>query len=120
MTHANLAVGDGIVMVGWPGPHTATPGTTARRVTKRGGALETPFVVDGVYIRVDDIDAHFACAREAGAVILGEIEANEAVGQRQYRAEDVEGHRWMFARAAVQRPSRDSREGAGARRGGMR
>jgi hypothetical protein len=30
----------------------------------------------------------------AGAKILSEIETNEF--QRQYRAEDVEGHRWVF------------------------
>ncbi len=97
VTHANLAAGDGIVMVGWPGPHYRNPRHHRKACDEARRWLETPFVVDGVYVRVDDIDAHFARAREAGAVILGEIEVNEAVGQRQYRAEDVEGHRWMFA-----------------------
>ena len=60
-------------------------------------ALETPFVVDGVYVVVDDLDAHFERAKVAGAKILSELEDNPAVGQRQYRAEDPEGHRWMFA-----------------------
>jgi len=50
-----------------------------------------------VLVYVDDLDSHFARAREAGATILSELEDNPAVGQRQYRAEDVEGHRWMFA-----------------------
>ncbi len=36
-------------------------------------------------------------ARAAGATILSELEGNEGIGQRQYRAEDLEGHRWMFA-----------------------
>jgi len=26
-----------------------------------------------------------------------ELEDNPGIGQRQYRAEDIEGHRWMFA-----------------------
>jgi PhnB protein len=39
----------------------------------------------------------FERARSAGATILSELEDNPAVSQRQYRAEDIEGHRWMFA-----------------------
>jgi len=40
------------------------------------------------------VDAHAERARAAGAVILSEPE-DSGVG-RLYRAEDVEGHRWMF------------------------
>jgi uncharacterized glyoxalase superfamily protein PhnB len=58
---------------------------------------ETPFVVDGVHVSVDDIDAHYARAQAAGATILSQLEDNTGIGQRQYRAEDLEGHRWMFA-----------------------
>ena len=54
-------------------------------------------MVDGVFVAVDDIDAHYARARAGGATILSELEDNPGIGQRQYRAEDVEGHRWMFA-----------------------
>jgi PhnB protein len=59
--------------------------------------LETSHVVDGVLVEVDDIEAHYERARAAGATILTELEDNPGVGQRQYRAEDLEGHRWMFA-----------------------
>jgi len=31
------------------------------------------------------------------ATILSELEDNTGIRQRQYRAEDLEGHRWMFA-----------------------
>ena len=58
---------------------------------------ETPYVVDGLYVSVDDVDAHYAQARAADATILSELEDNTGIGQRQYRAEDLEGHRWMFA-----------------------
>jgi uncharacterized glyoxalase superfamily protein PhnB len=54
-------------------------------------------VVDGVYVRVSDIEAHFDRATAGGATILSRVEDNQAAGQRQYRAEDLEGHRWMFA-----------------------
>ena len=49
-----------------------------------------------VYAYVDDLDAHFARAREGGAVIVREI---ATYGDRTYVAEDLEGHRWTFAQA---------------------
>jgi PhnB protein len=58
--------------------------------------LETPYVVDGVMVQVVDIEAHYERARAAGATILTELEDNPGIGQRQYRVEDIEGHRWMF------------------------
>lgn len=45
-------------------------------------------------VRVDDLDAHFARSKAAGATILSEPE--DAPVGRLYRAEDLEGHRWMF------------------------
>jgi uncharacterized glyoxalase superfamily protein PhnB len=52
-------------------------------------------VIDGVLVLVEDVDGHFARARDAGATILSEVE-DTPVG-RHYRAEDPEGHRWMFS-----------------------
>jgi PhnB protein len=49
-------------------------------------------------VRVDDIEAHYSRAGASGATVLNKLESNDAVGQRQYRVEDVEGHRWMFAK----------------------
>jgi len=51
-------------------------------------------VIDGFLVHVDDVDAHFARAKAAGAMILSDLE--EAPYGRLYRAEDLEGHRWMF------------------------
>ncbi|MDQ5822474.1 MAG: bleomycin resistance protein [Actinomycetota bacterium] len=45
---------------------------------------------------VDDLDAHFAHAKAAGAKIVSEIEQH---GYRAYTAEDLEGRRWTFAQA---------------------
>jgi uncharacterized glyoxalase superfamily protein PhnB len=45
---------------------------------------------------VDDLDAHFAHAKAAGATIVSEIEQQ---GYRAYTAEDLEGRRWTFAQA---------------------
>jgi len=48
------------------------------------------------WIFVDDLNAHFARASAAGAKIIEPIHQH---GYRAYQAEDVEGHRWIFAQA---------------------
>jgi PhnB protein len=53
-----------------------------------------PYVIDGLLVYVDDVEAHFERARQAGAVVLSELE--DGPPARRYRAEDLEGHRWMF------------------------
>jgi uncharacterized glyoxalase superfamily protein PhnB len=48
---------------------------------------------------VDDVDAHFKRAKAAGAKIVEEL--NETVyGERQYGAEDLDGHHWLFSHHA--------------------
>lgn len=49
----------------------------------------------GVCILVDDVDAHFARSRAAGARIDSEP-ADQPYGRREYGARDREGHRWWF------------------------
>ncbi|QFU09557.1 Glyoxalase-like domain protein [Rhodobacteraceae bacterium THAF1] len=49
----------------------------------------------GLYIVVDDLDAHFARARDAGADIVYPPEDTE-FGTRRYRCRDPEGHEWSF------------------------
>jgi PhnB protein len=56
--------------------------------------MEVPYVINGVLVYVDDIRKHFEHAKKEGAVILSEIET-DGPGKR-YRAEDLEGQRWMF------------------------
>jgi PhnB protein len=45
-------------------------------------------------VYVDDVEQHFENAKAKGATILSEIETG-GPGTR-YRAEDLEGQRWMF------------------------
>jgi len=96
-THVNMELDGGVIMLGYPSPEYESPKHHAEACERARAWRETPYVVDGVYVSVDDIDAHYARARAAGATILSELEDNPGVGQRQYRAEDLEGHRWMFA-----------------------
>ena len=56
------------------------------------------WIIDGVLVYVDDVDAHYARAVAAGAGILSELE--DGFPARRYRVEDVEGHRWMFMQKA--------------------
>ncbi len=49
-----------------------------------------------VYCVVEDVDAHHARARAAGATIASPP-ADTPNGERVYRAVDPEGHRWIFA-----------------------
>jgi uncharacterized glyoxalase superfamily protein PhnB len=77
--HAELRFGNGMVMVSGArddayGPHTGT-----------GWA----------YVVVEDADAHYARAREAGAEILRAIE-DQDYGSRDYSARDPEGNIWSF------------------------
>jgi uncharacterized glyoxalase superfamily protein PhnB len=95
VTHVTLSCGDGVVMIGWPSADYQSPRHHAETCGAAARWLETPYVVDGVYATVDDVEAHCARAREAGARILSE--PDEAHGDRLYRVEDLEGHRWMFA-----------------------
>jgi uncharacterized glyoxalase superfamily protein PhnB len=48
------------------------------------------------WVFVDDLDAHFAQAKQQGATIAEEIHQH---GYRAYAADDLEGHRWTFAQA---------------------
>ncbi len=69
---------------------------TTWRVGGLASPLELPAKHSQLLCYVDDVDAHHARAREAGATIVGEPEDQDH-GARSYRALDLEGHRWIFA-----------------------
>ena len=97
VTHVNMELDGGEVMLGYPSADYRSPRRHAQKCEQARKWSETPYIVDGVHVSVDDIDAHYERAKAAGATILSALEDNPGIGQRQYRAEDVEGHRWMFA-----------------------
>src|SRR3712207_4460174 len=49
----------------------------------------------GIYVPVDDLDAHHERAREAGAQIVYDPQDTE-FGTRRYRVRDPEGYEWSF------------------------
>jgi len=80
--HAQLIVGDGAIMLGRQGAEYRPP--------RRGE------VVQYVHVTVADVDSHHERAKRCGAAILA-APADKPFGERQYTAEDPEGHRWTFS-----------------------
>jgi uncharacterized glyoxalase superfamily protein PhnB len=99
VSHVTLVLDGAVVFLGWPGSGYRSPKRHAEECEIAREMLDTPYIVDGVMVYVGDVDAHFERARAAGATILSELEENTDLGERRYRAEDVEGHRWMFVQA---------------------
>ena len=96
VTHAEMELSDGVIMLGHPGPEYQSPRRHAEVCDAAHRWSAVPYVIDGVHVYVDDVDAHFERAKGSGATILSEPE-DTPYGDRNYRVEDLEGHRWMFA-----------------------
>lgn len=101
IAHAEIELDGGIVMIGNVGGRNRQRPSTVRTA---------------VYVYVDDVDAHCARARAAGAQILDEP-ADLPFGDRLYLAADAEGHEWYFAQHLRDVALDDVRRGlAGGRR----
>lgn len=93
--HSEMRFGDSLVMIGgeWTDTH---------RSPRSAGGIMT----QTVHVHLDeDIDAHCARARAAGADIVAEP-TDQFYGDRTYRAADLEGHVWSFGQT-VREVSRD-------------
>jgi len=96
--HVELRLGTGVVMLGKPGATYVNPKRLREQCEAAARMYDVPWVVDGVWVQVDDLAAHYERACEAGATLLSEIE--DGPDGRLYRVEDHEGHRWMFAQSS--------------------
>jgi uncharacterized glyoxalase superfamily protein PhnB len=94
ITHAELELDGAAIYLSTPAGY-ASPRTLRAESEAARRAYDNPWVIDGLFVEVDDVEAHFERAREAGATILREPE-EPGIGFRIYSAEDPEGHRWMF------------------------
>jgi uncharacterized glyoxalase superfamily protein PhnB len=78
-----MYLGDAYLMLTGPRQGTASPATL-------GSCTQMLTVL------VADVDAHYRKTLQEGATICEEL--NETVyGERQYAAEDLDGHRWIFS-----------------------
>jgi PhnB protein len=98
LSHGEMTVGNGRIMLATPTPAYESPKRHREHCERARAWSAVPWVIDGVLVYVDDVDQHYAQAQRAGATILSEPE--DGWPGRRYRAEDLEGHRWMF----LQRP----------------
>ena len=88
LAHSEMRLGDGLICVGSPWTdYIAAPGALGGKVC----------ITTHVHLN-EDIDAHCARARAAGAEILAEP-SDQFYGDRTYRARDPEGHVWTFAQS---------------------
>ena len=99
VTHAEMELGDGVIMLATPTPEYQSPKHHAEVCEAARRWLSVPWVIDGLHVYVDDVDAHFTRAKEAGATILSE--PGDSGHGRMYRVADLEGHRWMFSERAA-------------------
>jgi uncharacterized glyoxalase superfamily protein PhnB len=83
--HAELRLGAGLVMFGgsmedgWLG----------------GGRPDPLASTVSIYVRVDDLEAHFTRAKARGATIVQELKKMD-YGTMEYSARDLEGNLWSF------------------------
>ena len=96
LSHGELEMDGQRIMLATPSPHYRGPRRHREECNLAAAWHAVPWVIDGVFVLVEDILAHFATAKAAGATMLSEIEA-AGFGGSLYRVEDLEGHRWMFA-----------------------
>jgi uncharacterized glyoxalase superfamily protein PhnB len=89
IAHAELGIGPGAIMMRSKraNPDPANPWDA---------------VIQGIYVAVDDVDAHHRRAKEAGAEIAVGLHDTD-YGSREYSVRDVEGNLWSFG---TYRPSR--------------
>lgn len=100
LAHGEMAAGDAVIMLATPTPEYESPKHHREQCEGARKWSAVPWVVDGVPVYVDNVDRHYERARHAGAVILSEPEGGEP--GRRYRAEDLEGHCWMFMERAAE------------------
>jgi uncharacterized glyoxalase superfamily protein PhnB len=94
LAHGELVMGDGMIMLASPTPDYQSPRSHRKVCEATAKVYQVPYVINGVLVFVDDVEKHFQTAKAFGAIILSGIETG-GPGTR-YRAEDLEGQRWMF------------------------
>jgi uncharacterized glyoxalase superfamily protein PhnB len=98
LSHGEMETGSGVIMLATPTPDYQAPRRHRAECEPAQKWSRVPYIVDGVLVYVDDVNAHYQQAKQRGATILSEPESDDY--GRRYRVEDVEGHRWMFMQRA--------------------
>jgi uncharacterized glyoxalase superfamily protein PhnB len=96
VVHAELERDGAAVMLATPNADYQGPRRHRETCEQARRWQDNPWVVDGLFVLVDDVDAHHARAAGAGATVIRPLGPSAEAGLRVYTAEDPEGHRWMF------------------------
>lgn len=80
--HAEVQYGESVIMLG---------GVPSHR-----GPAQTGQIPGGIYVYVEDVDAHFERVKAAGAQIQ-DTPTDQPYGVRSYGVLDLEGNQWWFA-----------------------
>ena len=94
LEHGELVLGNDMIMLATPTPDYQSPRHHRRDCAQAAKWSESPYIINGLLVYVNDVRQHFERATAAGARILSGIETG-GPGSR-YRVEDLEGQRWMF------------------------
>jgi uncharacterized glyoxalase superfamily protein PhnB len=93
--HSELEFGDGLVMVSGSGGSKAEKYPYRKAPGELGGLC-----TQSLMVLVDDVEAHFRQACEAGAKVIRSPETHdygeEYWSDRIYECEDIGGHHWWF------------------------
>lgn len=90
VAHAELAFGNGAIMLG---SLRNAAGQTASNLGEESS---------GIYLRVDDVEAHYNRAKNYGAEIVRDFQATEYDAAGTYSARDLEGNVWSFGSYGVE------------------
>jgi PhnB protein len=94
LAHGEITLGEGIIMLASPTPDYQSPKHHREVCADTARYYSVPYVINGILVYVNDVREHFKTSQERGATILSELE--EGGPGLRYRAEDLEGQRWMF------------------------
>ena len=95
LAHGEMVAGRGRIMLATPSRDYDGPLKHRSHCENAATMAGVPWVFDGVMVYVDDLASHMDRAKDAGAIMLSGVESGPD-GSQLYRAEDPEGHRWMF------------------------
>jgi uncharacterized glyoxalase superfamily protein PhnB len=93
---AQLAIGQGSVFLTSPRVGQS-PQWDDRAVFR---APRPDEVTHSIFVQVEDVDRHFEQAKRFGVRTFTAPETHP-FGERQYTAEDLEGHRWTFSQSVT-------------------
>ena len=94
LSHGEITMGNDIIMLASPTPDYQSPKHHRTVCDAAAKWYQSPYIINGVLVYVDDVKLHFETAKSKGATMLSGLESGGP--GLLYRAEDLEGQRWMF------------------------